>query len=68
MIKTVLSLAAAFSLLAGAGYNPSMTEINRVDGQVEALRLTASGAVAEEDIYTVERRLETDVYTNLHDG
>ncbi len=68
MIKTVLSLAAAFSLLTGTGYNPSMTEINHVDGQIDALRQTAAGAVASEDIYKVEHLLETDVYTNLHDG
>lgn len=67
MLKTVLSFGAALALLLSGGYNPSMTEINRVPAAIEALNATAAGQVDESTVYYVESYGELDIYTNrLH--
>ena len=68
MLKTVLSLTAAISLLIGGGYSPSMTEIDHVPGDIVALTETAAGKTNEDMIYSVEHLAESDIYTNHLDG
>lgn len=68
MLKTVLSIVSAVSLLVSGGYNPSVTEINRARGDIASLTASAAGEVSESDIYSVEHWVGKDKYTNYFHG
>lgn len=68
MFKSILSIAAAVSVLLNGGYNPSMTEINHLPQYISSLRAYEAGQADTNDIVSVREYGHDEIYTNNCEG